>query len=80
MKRKPITAGNSQMNSDRLTIDAASQYTMTKQQMIDAINKTFPDKECAGTNKIAIITETKMRDGRTMQTITFGIPLDHYYK
>lgn len=45
---------------------------LTKRELIDAINKTFPDDEIGDQGIIAYISTTEMTDGTKMQTICFG--------
>ena len=71
-KREPIRAVE-----EKLTIDSVTTQTFTKQELIEAINKTFPDTQVYPNSKIATLTETKLRDRTKMQTITLGLFLQH---
>lgn len=53
-------------------IETVAHQTMTKQEIIDAINKTFPDDVVGGYGQIAQVVTTTMTDGTVMQSVCFG--------
>ncbi len=75
-KREPIVKHEEQ-REETLTIDSVATQMLSKQELIDIINRTFPDSQVYPTSKIAVLTETKMRNGIKMQTITLGMPLQN---
>ena len=49
------------------------QHTqLTKKEILELIDKTFPDEEVGNHGQIAQITTTEMTDGTRMQSICFG--------
>ena len=56
----------------RNEIEIVTNDKLTKRELIDAINKTFPDDEIGDQGIIAYISTTEMTDGTKMQTICFG--------
>ena len=56
------------------TIDSVTTRTVTMEEFTNALLKAF--SPLSPTSKIAVVTETKMRDGVTNQTVTFGRKLD----
>lgn len=58
--------------ADSNTIDRVTTQTVTLDELIRALTKTFPSKYTSSTSKVAVVTETKLRDGTTQQTVTFG--------
>lgn len=67
--------GENKMNIDFSSIGESTMMRLTKNEVIDIINKTFPDdKGC-----IAVITGVKFRDKDLTfynQSITFGKQLE----
>lgn len=57
---------------NRNEIEIVTNDKLTKKELIDAINKTFPDDEIGDQGIIAYISTTEMTDGTKMQTICFG--------
>lgn len=57
---------------NRNEIEIVTNDKLTKRELIDAINKTFPDDEIGDQGIIAYISTTEMTDGTKMQTICFG--------
>ena len=57
---------------NRNEIEIVPNDKLTKRELIDAINKTFPDDEIGDQGIIAYISTTEMTDGTKMQTICFG--------
>lgn len=57
---------------NRNEIEIVTNDKLTKRELIDAINKTFPDDEIGDQGIIAYISTTEMTDGTKMQTIYFG--------
>ena len=57
---------------NRNEIEIVTNDKVTKRELIDAINKTFPDDEIGDQGIIAYISTTEMTDGTKMQTICFG--------
>lgn len=56
---------------NRNEIEIVTNDKLTKRELIDAINKTFPDDEIGDQGIIAYISTTEMTDGTKMQTICF---------
>lgn len=61
---------------NRNEIEIVTNDKLTKRELIDAINKTFPDDEIGDQGIIAYISTTEMTDGTKMQTICFGKMLE----
>lgn len=57
-------------------IETVAHKAMTKQEIIDAINKTFPDDAVGGYGQIAQVITTTMTDGTVMQSVCFGKVLE----
>ena len=57
---------------NRNEIEIVTNDKLTKRELIDAINKTFPDDEIGDQGIIAYISTTEMTDGTKMQTIWIG--------
>jgi hypothetical protein len=57
---------------NRNEIEIVTNDKLTKRELIDAINKTFPDDEIGDQGIIAYISTTEMTDGTKMQAICFG--------
>lgn len=74
MKRQPIQS--QRFPEDSLTIDAVSTNQLTKSQLVEAINMTFPDEKISQTSKIATVVTTKMRTGEKRQTLILGLELE----
>lgn len=70
-QREPI-----RLVDEKLTIDAVTTHTLTKQELLNAINRTFPDTQVYPTSKIAVVTETKLRDGTKKQQVSLGLWLE----
>ena len=56
-------------------IQKISQRSLRKEELIEAINKTFPDLEF-DSETIAYVVTTTMADGTKMQSVCFGKLLD----
>lgn len=74
MKRQPIQQSQG-YHEDSLTIDSVSTNQLTKSQLVEAINRTFPDDCLSETSKIATVISTKMRTGEKRQTVVLGLEL-----
>lgn len=74
MKRQPIQLPQ-RHPEDSLTIDSVSTNQLTKSQLVEAINRTFPGSLLSETNKIATVVTTKMRTGEKRQTVILGLEL-----
>ncbi len=57
---------------NRNIIDSVKHINLTKKDMLELINKTFPDEEVGDFGQIAQLTITEMTDGTKMQSICFG--------
>lgn len=57
---------------NRNEIEIVTNDKLTKRELIEVINKTFPDDEIGDKGIIAYISTTEMTDGTKMQTICFG--------
>ena len=57
---------------NRNVIDSVKHINLTKKDMLELINKTFPDEEVGNLGQIAQLTITEMTDGTKMQSICFG--------
>lgn len=57
---------------NRNIIDSVKHINLTKKDMLELINKTFPDEEVGNFGQIAQLTITEMTDGTKMQSICFG--------
>ena len=57
---------------NRNVIDSVKHINLTKNDMIELINKTFPDEEVDKFGQIVQLTITEMTDGTKMQSICFG--------
>lgn len=57
---------------NRNVIDKVEHINLTKKDMLELINKTFPDEEVGNFGQIAQLTITEMTDGTKMQSICFG--------
>ena len=56
----------------RNVIDNMQHTSLTKKEVLELIDKTFPDEEVGNHGQIAQVTTTEMSDGTKMQTICFG--------
>lgn len=56
----------------RNVIDNMQYTSLTKKEVLELIDKTFPDEEVGNHGQIAQITTTEMSDGTKMQSICFG--------
>lgn len=57
---------------NRNIIDSVKHINLTKKDMLELINKTFPDEEVGDFGQIVQLTITEMTDGTKMQSICFG--------
>lgn len=58
--------------NNRNVIESVTSTQLTKEQLIDLIDETFPDAEVGSYGKIVTVTTTELTDGTKMQTICFG--------
>jgi hypothetical protein len=56
----------------RNVIDNIQHTSLTKKEVLELIDKTFPDEEVGNHGQIAQVTTTEMSDGSKMQSICFG--------
>lgn len=56
----------------RNVIDNMQHTSLTKKEVLELIDKTFPDEEVGNHGQIAQVTTTEMSDGTKMQSICFG--------
>lgn len=73
MKRQPIQS--QRFPEDSLTIDSVSTNQLTKSQLVESVNRTFPEDKISQTSKVATIVTTKMRTGEKRQTLILGLEL-----
>lgn len=57
---------------NRNIIDNVKHISLTKKDILELINNTFPDEEVGNFGQIAQLTITEMTDGTKMQSICFG--------
>lgn len=57
---------------NRNVIESVCHTQLTKKEVLELINKTFPDEEVGNHGQIAQVTTTEMTDGTKMQSICFG--------
>lgn len=57
---------------NRNVIDTTQHIQLTKKEILELIDKTFPDEEVGNHGQIAQLTITEMTDGTRMQSICFG--------
>ena len=57
---------------NRNEIEIVTNDKLTKRELIDAINKTFPDDEIGDQGIIVYISTTEMTDGTLMQSVCFA--------
>lgn len=60
----------------RNVIDNMRHTSLTKKEVLELIDKTFPDEEVGNHGQIAQVTTTEMSDGTKMQSICFGKMLE----
>lgn len=60
------------MMKNRNVIETISRMDLTKKELIEMIERNFPDNEVGTHGTIAEITNTTMTDGTIMQGIMFG--------
>ena len=53
-------------------MDTVVQTALTKKELIDLNNKSFPDEEVGNHGQIAQLSTTTMSDGTKMQNVCFG--------
>lgn len=53
-------------------IDSVQHISLTKKDIIELIENTFPDEEVGNYGQVAQLTITEMTDGTKMQSICFG--------
>lgn len=63
---------------NRNEIEMVTNDKLTKRELIEVINKTFPDDEIGDKGIIAYISTTEMTDGTLMQSVCFGKILESY--
>ena len=61
---------------NRNFIETVVHTALTKRELIDLINKSFPDEEVGDHGQIAQVETTIMTDGTKMQSICFGKQLN----
>lgn len=61
---------------NRNVIETVNHAALTKRELLEVINKTFPDDEVGNHGQIAQVETTIMTDGTKMQSICFGKPLN----
>ena len=57
---------------NRNVIETVVHTSLTKRELIELINKTFPNEEVGNHGQIAQLTTTTMSDGTAMQSVCFG--------
>ena len=57
---------------NRNVIETVVHTALTKRELIDLINKSFPDEEVGNHGQIAQLSTTTMSDGTKMQNVCFG--------
>lgn len=57
---------------NRNVIETVIHTSLTKRELIDLINKSFPDEEVGNHGQIAQLSTTTMSDGTKMQNVCFG--------
>lgn len=57
---------------NRNVIEAVIHTALTKKELIELINKTFPDEEVGDYGQIAQVSTTTMSNGIKMQNVCFG--------
>jgi hypothetical protein len=61
---------------NRNVIETVIHTALTKRELLEVINKTFPDDEVGNHGQIAQVETTIMTDGTKMQSICFGKQLN----
>ena len=61
---------------NRNVIETVIHTALTKRELLELINKTFPDDEVGIYGQVAQVETTIMSDGTKMQSICFGKPLN----
>lgn len=56
---------------NRNVIETVVHIALTKRELIELINKSFPDEEVGNHGQIAQLATTTMSDGTEMQNICF---------
>ena len=67
----PWIIGGRKMEN-RNIIETVVHTALTKRELIDLINKSFPDEEVGNYGQIAQLSTTTMSDGTKMQNVCFG--------
>ena len=67
----PWIIGGRKMEN-RNFIETVVHTALTKRELIELINKSFPDEEVGNHGQIAQLSTTTMSDGTKMQNICFG--------
>ena len=57
---------------NRNVIETVVHTALTKRELIELINESFPDEEVGTHGQIAQVSTTTMSDGTKMQNICFG--------
>lgn len=57
---------------NRNVIETVIHTALTKKELIELINKTFPDEEVGDYGQIAQVSTTTMSNGIKMQNVCFG--------
>ena len=57
---------------NRNVIETVVHTALTKRELIDLINKSFPDEEVGNHGQIAQLSTTTMSDETKMQNVCFG--------
>ena len=57
---------------NRNVIETVVHIALTKRELIELINKSFPDEEVGNYGQIAQLITTTMSDGTKMQDVCFG--------
>ena len=57
---------------NRNIIETVVHTALTKRELIDLTNKSFPDEEVGNYGQIAQLSTTTMSDGTKMQNVCFG--------
>lgn len=66
------TDGFIKYTEKRNVIDKVQHNSLTKKELLELIDKTFPDEEVGNHGQIVQITTTEMTDGMKMQSVCFG--------
>lgn len=61
---------------NRNVIETVVHTALTKRELIELINKSFPDEEVGNHGQIAQVETVIMTDGAKMQSICFGKQLN----